>query len=302
MKEFVTIPATVLPKSHDLYSKQKAQKLLNVAAYCRVSGLSEEQHGSLTAQQTYYTDLINENSNWKNAGVYAETAPARNMKERTEFKKLLAKCRRGKVDVIMTKSVSRFSRNTVDALEVCKELRARDVEVVFEQEGMYLSDPATVMHLEFAFALAQEENRSKSLDIKHGIRQGLESGKSGYCNFTCYGYRKEGDTLVIDEVQAKVVRLIFGWKANGYSLGAISKELQKRKIPSPTGKETWSRETINKLLKNEKVCGNVMLQKTFVPDYLSGKQVKNNGECAKVMIKNNHVGIISVELFEQVNC
>lgn len=280
---------------------EQKEKKLNIAAYCRVSSDSDEQRKSLENQQTYYTKLIRENSSWRDAGVYVESETGKSMMKRREFKRLLTKCKKGEVDMIITKSVSRFSRNTMDALQVCRLLKILGVEVMFEQENLQLSNPQTTHALEIYFALAQEESRSKSVDIKMGIRQGFHNGTSGYQNFTCYGYKKGVDGLEIDPMQATVVKLIFNLRANGKSLSAIAEELKLREILSPTGKETWSRETINKLLRNEKVCGHVRLQKTYVDDFLDGKQRRNQGELEQVLIKNNHPYIIEDSLFFLVN-
>ena len=203
--------------------------------------------------------------------------------------------------MIITKSISRFSRNTIDALEVCRELRLLGIEVLFEKEGLRLSNPETMLNLEIACALAQEEIHSHSQNIKMGLRHGFEEGTSGYMDFICYGYIQGKNGLEINKKQAKVVRLIFEMRADGKSLGEISKALQKKKIPSPTGKSTWSRETINKLTRNEKYIGAVLLQKTYVEDYLQGKQIKNTGELQQVLVKNHHPAIVSAEIFNLVN-
>ena len=248
-KDVICIPATknIMGKEPEI--------ILNVAAYCRVSSQSDEQYGSLEVQRIYYTDFINENPQWNNVGVYAETGTGRSIKNRKEFKKLLTQCRKHKVDMIITKSMSRFSRNTIDALEACRELRLQGVEVLFEKENLRLSNPKTMPDLEIACALAQEEIRSHSQNIRMGIHHGFEQGTSVYMDFTSYGYIQGVDGLEIDEKQAEVVHMIFNMRANGKSLGDISKALQKKEIPSPTGRPTWSRETLSKILKNEKYVG-----------------------------------------------
>ena len=294
-REVYHINANKIPVMNDPSAVKK------IAAYCRVSHDNDDQYGSLESQVTYYTNLINETPMWENVGVYSEAGSGRSIAKRKEFKKLLAKCRKKKVDMIITKSISRFSRNTLDMLEVCFELRLLGVEVFFQKENMKLSSPDTLMHLEILSSFAQEEIRSRSQDIKLGVKHSFANGTSGYINFTCYGYQKGKNGLEINKKEAKVVVTIFDLRLKGYSLGGISKVLQKKKIPSPTGKEIWSRETLNKLLKNEKVCGNVILQKTYVEDYLQGNQIKNKGEMARYMVKNNHTPIISTELFNAVN-
>ncbi|SJZ52868.1 recombinase family protein [Anaerorhabdus furcosa] len=294
-KEVTFIPATKTIIGTEL------SQILNVAAYCRVSSQSDEQYGSLEVQKSYYTDYINDNPGWRNIGVYAETGTGRNIKKRAEFKKLLTKCRKHKVDMIITKSISRFSRNTIGALEVCRELRLLGVEVLFEKENLKLSDPETMMELEIACALAQEEIHSHSLNIKMGLRHGFQEGISGYMDFTCYGYKQGKNGLKIDKKQAKVIKMIFEMRADEKSLGEISKTLLKKKIPSPTGKPTWSRETLSKLLKNEKYIGVVLLQKTYVEDYLQGKQLRNDGQLQQVLVRNHHQAIVSEDMFYQIN-
>lgn len=150
-------------------------------------------------------------------------------------------------------------------------------------------------------AFAQEEIRSRSEDIKWGVKHGFQHGSSGYQNFTCYGYQKGENGLEINKKDAKVLKLIYDLRLQGNSLGEISKILRDKKILSPTGKDIWSRETLNKLLKNEKNCGDVMLQKTYVEDFLKGTQIKNKGQKARFLIKNNHQPIVSRELFNRVN-
>lgn len=273
-----------------------------VAAYCRVSSPSKEQHLSLETQITYFTAKITMNMIWKNVGVFADTATGRNMKERTEYKKLLAKCRAGKVDLILTKSISRFGRNSLDTIKVLRELYSRGVDVCFEQENIYLLDPAARHIIEIYSALAQNESENKSHSIKWGIQAGFEQGTSGYQNFACYGYRFDQveQQLAIVPEEAVIVRKIFDLRLQSYSYGKISAELAKEKVPSPMGKPIWSRECIRKMLCNEKYTGSVLLQKTYVEDLFTGKQKKNIGEMQKYLYKNNHEAIVPMEGFEMV--
>lgn len=273
-----------------------------VAAYCRVSSPSDEQELSLETQVTYYTDKIESYALWENAGVFADTATGRNMKQRIAFKKLLAKCRAGKVDLILTKSISRFGRNSLNTIKILRELRSLGVDAYFDQENIHLLDPAAQHIIEIYCALAQNESENKSHSIRWGIKAGFQTGTSGYQNFACYGYRfnKAKQTLVIVPKEAKIVRLIFDLRLQGYSYGKISDELQRRQIPSPTGKPIWNRECIRKMLCNEKYAGAVMLQKTCVEDFFTGKQKKNIGQLSRYLYKNNHKAIVSCEVFERV--
>lgn len=293
-RAIIHIPA----KPQDLPSIDRP---LRVAAYCRVSSPSEEQELSLETQVTYYTDKINGNPLWVNAGVFPDTATGRNTKERTAFKKLLAKCRIGKVDLILTKAISRFGRNSLDTIKTLRELCSRGVDVYFDQENIHLLDPTAQHAIEIYCALAQNESENKSHNIKWGINAGFKQGTSGYQHFSCYGYRfdKTQQTLVIIPEEAIAVRMIFDLRLQGYSYGKISAELAKQNIQSPTGKPIWSREGIRKLLCNEKYADAVMLQKTYVEDFFTGKQVKNAGELQRYLYKNNHEPIVSWEIFER---
>ncbi|MEG0835876.1 MAG: recombinase family protein, partial [Christensenellaceae bacterium] len=248
------------------------------------------------------TDKINGNTLWKNAGVFADTATGRNMKERTEFKKLLAKCRTGKVDFILTKSISRFGRNTLDSIKILRELLSRGVDVYFEQENICLLDLAAQHVIEIYCAMAQNESENKSHSIKWGFKAGFEQGTSGYQHFACYGYRfdEKGQTLVVVPEEAEVIRMIFGLRLQGYSYGKISAELARQDIQSPAGKPVWSRESIRKLLCNEKCAGAALLQKTYVEDFFTGKQKKNVGQLQRYLYKNNHEAIVPWEVFERV--
>lgn len=215
---------------------------------------------------------------------------------------MIRKCKNGKIDLILTKSISRFGRNTLDELRVLWDLRALGVDVYFEQENLWLHDQQVQMLITMYCALAQNESENMSRNIRWGIRQRFKNGTSGFAYFACYGYCQDrGGNLMIREAEAVVVREIFGLRAVGCSLGRISEWLNENGISSPTGKKCWSRETISKILRNEKYVGDVMLQKTFVDDLFEGKQVVNNGELDRVLIQNHHQGIIDRELFAQVN-
>lgn len=275
---------------------------LKVAAYCRVSSKYDAQLSSLENQAAYYMSFINSNSNWALAGIFADKSTARTMRRRTELQEMMRLCRNHQIDLILTKSVKRFSRNTLEFLEICYELKSLGVEVYFELENLYLSNPTSMLLLTIFAGLAQDESENLSADIRWGIRRGFEDGSSGFINRPCYGYRKSEDgILVICEPEAKVVRQIYHWRADGYSLREIAKLLFERNIPAPRGGKCWGVETLSKLLHNEKYTGNVMLQKTYVPDVLVGIQKRNNGQVAKYYVQNTHAGIVTREMFDKVN-
>ena len=275
---------------------------LRVAAYCRVSTDHEEQSSSLEMQERYYTKLIEQTPNWINAGIFSEKVSGLEVTKRQEFQKLLRCCRKGKIDLILTKSVSRFGRNTLDSLRALQELQILGVDVYFEAEKLWLHDRQMQVLMTAYVAFAQAESEGTSQSIRWGIKEGFRSGRSGYAEFVCFGYKQDDNgKLVIDEPDAKIVREIFEMRASGKSLGAISDWLYEQGVFSPTGKRRWSRETISKLLKNEKYTGDVLLQKTFVKDLFSGKQVKNVGERESFLYQDHHPAIITRDLFEKAN-
>ena len=282
--------------------KSATRAALRVAAYCRVSTEHEEQASSLDLQEQVYSQRIQATKGWRLVNVYKEYASGMRSDNRDEFLRMMQDCRKNKIDLILTKSFSRFGRNTLDMLKVLRELRELGIDVYFEKENLWLHEERmeTMMTVYCAFAQHESENMSKN--IRMGIRYGFQKGTSGYANFTCYGYSLgENGSLTIQEQEADVVKQVFAMRSQGQSLGNISDWLSEHNIPSPTGRERWSRETISKLLRNEKYTGDVLLQKTFVKDLFSGKQVKNIGQEQKVLICNHHPGIISRELFAKVS-
>lgn len=278
------------------------QKKYRVAAYCRVSTDHEEQDSSIELQEIYYSHLIQENPKWENAGIFSEKATGLDLKKRPVFQALMKQCKNGKVDLILTKSISRFGRNTLEMLRSLQMLQGLGVDVWFEKENLWLQERHLQLLLTIYCAFAQAESENMSQNIRWGIREGFRTGNSGYADFVCFGYKQgDGGKLVIDEIEAPIVRQIFEMRAAGESLGKISDWLYENRIASPSGRERWSRETISKLLKNEKYVGDVLLQKTFVEDLFSGRQIRNTGERDRYLIENHHPAILEKELFEQIN-
>lgn len=276
-------------------------KKTRVAAYCRVSRGGAEPEHSLKAQADFYKEMICSTPSFQFAGIYAEIASGLNIKRRPQFRKLLQDCKKGKVDLIFTKSVSRFARNTVDFLNAIRQLRSWGVDVYFENERILLGKERTDTAMSIYAAFMQDESIQKSDSIKWGLQAGFASGESKLANRICYGYMHDADgTLVPDPQKAEIVQLIFQLYLDGMSLSAISKELQKRHIPSPTGKETWTSRAIDKLLSNEKYTGTVLLQKTYVASPFTGEQEKNNGAYSRFLYENNHKEIVSQEIFQAV--
>lgn len=271
----------------------KAPQKLRVVAYCRVSTRAAEQQSSLMAQEHYYEDYIKQNPSWVFAGVYSDIGSGTRIKGRNRFKSLLSACKRGKIDMILTKSAHRFARNTVDALKTIRMLRRRNIDIYFEQEDIHSLYESSEFMLTLICARAQEESFSKSEDIKWGLRKSFENPDSKYYQRICYGYIHDQDgKLIVQEEQAKVVRLIYEMAALGICLAKISAYLEDMGILSPRGKKVWSKETLRKILSNEKYKGYVKLQKTFVKNYLEHQQIKNIGQLDIYQINNNHEAII----------
>ncbi len=272
-----------------------------VAAYCRVSTTNEEQATSLELQIAHYTNKINDNPNWDFAGVYYDAKSGLKSANRKGLNELLKRCNNGEVDIILVKSVSKFGRNLYESLLTLRHLKSIGVDVWCEQENIKLLECKSESEFSLVLLFAQIESETKSENIKFGINYGLKTGTSKLYNRICYGYTHDNEgNLIVDEIEAVIVRTIFDMYLEGYSFSGISKELLCHNIKSPTGKEKWSSETISKLLSNEKLTGDVLGQKTYVEDYLSGKQVKNNGEKDKYILRNHHEPIISKELFDKV--
>ena len=272
---------------------------LQVAAYCRVSTQAEEQSSSLESQIQYYTNKINGNPNWVCAGIYADTGSGMRTQERPAYLQLMKLCQQRKVDLILTKSISRFGRNTFDGIKAARKLQTLGIDLWFETEGLRSLDIESRTVMEILFAAAQMESESKSKDIKWGLQRSYRDVDSKTSHFVCYGYKHDWNGyLSICENEAEVVRLIFCLRIKGYSLRKISAELESRQILTPTGKSKWSAATLDKLLANEKYSGDVVLQKTFVTNLFSGKQVKNIGQRGQVLIENHHEAIVDRETWK----
>lgn len=273
--------------------RKKEPSLKKVAAYYRVSTKAQDQLDSLAAQEQYYKEQIDTNPSWQFAGIYSDVGSGTTIKGRKRLNALISVCRRGKVDMILIKSASRFARNTVDALKTIRMLRRWNVDIYFEAEDIHSLHENSEFLLTIICAQAQDESESKSADIKWGLQKSFMDPSSKYYHRKCYGYKHdEKEHLIIDEKEAEVVRLIFRMSKEGASLSQIAQTLQDQGIPSPRGKAVWSRETLRKILCNEKYFGSVALQKTFVINCLSHKQIKNIGQREQYEIFNNHKAII----------
>ena len=274
---------------------------LRVAAYCRVSTNHEEQESSLETQISYYGKLIAERENWQLVKIYAERASGTQLKKRSEFMQMIKACKQGKIDLILTKSISRFGRNTLDTLRTLYELFNLGVKVYFEKENLNNFDKEMRTMMGIYAGFAQEESKNMSDNIKWGIRERMREGKLCLNCTRFLGYDKdENGRLVVVESEAVIVRKIFELYLKGFGVRRIKKFLEENGIKTVTGKDVWSTSTIDRILSNEKYVGDVLMQKSFTEDFLTGKRKKNEGELAMYFIENDHEAIVSREIFESV--
>jgi site-specific DNA recombinase len=274
---------------------------VKVAIYCRVSTAHADQIESLKNQIHQYKQMVKRHIDWELVDVYADIKSGKNTTDRVEFQRMLSDCYDHKIDLIITKSVSRFGRNTVDILDVINKLRSLLVDVYFEVENINTSETSKTFLLSILEAVAQADSESKSQNIRWGIRRGFERGNSKFYNRKCYGYINASDgNIVIDEYQSKVVQKIYELYLNGYSILAIIRYLEEECIKSPTGKNHWSKRTIDTMLSNEKYTGNVLVGKTYGLEYPNNKRIINKGEFQKYLAMDCHFPIISQELFDKV--
>ncbi len=280
-------PATMLPK---IIIHRK------VAAYCRVSTQQEIQHHSLEAQREYYKKRITSNPGWEFVDIYADEVSGRNNQKMLDFQRLMEDCRAGKIDLILTKSISRLGRNTLQFLNACDELKQLNVDVFFEVEKLYLHNPKAVRLLTIYASVYQNESEVKSAYTCWGIRIWFANGSSAKANTPCYGYRRNKlGELEIVPTEAAVVQMIYALRHQGQSLRKIVVELKEKAILSPRGKAVWSVETVRRILQNEKYKGHVLLQKSYVSNFFTGKRTNNSGELPKYLFEGHHEAIITSE-------
>lgn len=274
-------------------------KLKRVAAYARVSVERGRTIHSYSAQVSYYNELIQKNPEWEFAGVYADLGiSGTGIEKRNDFKRLLQDCEEGKIDIILTKSVSRFARNTVDLLRVVRRLKELGVEVRFEKENINSLTGDGELMLSILASFAQEEVISTSNNIKWSIKKKFQNGKP-QCRYKIYGYRWDGDNLVIEPEEAKIVKLIFQMYLNKVSAERMEIELKEMGVIATNG-GYFNIGTIRDMLLNITYTGNLLLQKSYTPNPLVRRKVKNNGELPKYYVENNHEAIIPMEMFIQV--
>lgn len=277
---------------------QPQSKQIRVAAYCRVSTELEEQESSFEAQVSHYTEYINANPNWKLAGIYAdEGLSGTGTKKRERFNAMIKDCEDGKIDMVITKSISRFARNTLDCLQYIRKLKALNIPILFEKENINTMDASGEMLITIMASIAQQESQSISQNVRMGHQYRFQQGKP-LISGEFLGYRMSDDKsyLVINPDEAVLVRRIYRDFLNGRSASGIAKDLTAEGVKSPTGKDKWHCSCIIYMLKNEKYRGDLLLQKYYVKDFLTKQRVKNNGKYPKYYVENAHEPIVPREV------
>ena len=282
--------------------QQEDKPKLRVAAYCRVSTDSDEQATSSEAQVEHYTEFIQKNPEWEFAGIYADDGiSGTNTKNRDEFNRMIEDCEAGTIDMIITKSISRFARNTLDCLKYIRQLKDKNIPVFFEKEAINTMDAKGEVLITIMTSLAQQESQSLSQNVKLGLQFRYQNGQVQVNHNHFLGYTKDEEgNLVIDPEPAEVVKRIYREYLEGYSMDKIAKGLEADGILTGAGKTKWWTSTINKILRNEKYIGDALLQKTYTTDFLNKTRVKNNGIVPQYYVEGNHEAIIPKDIFLRV--
>ena len=291
----------IIPATKAKFNKTDQEKpKIKVAAYCRVSTDSDEQASSYEAQVAHYTSYISSNKDWINAGVYADDGiSGTSTKHREQFNKMIDECLNGNIEMVITKSISRFARNTIDCLKYIRLLKDKGIPVFFEKENINTMDSKGEVLITIMASLAQQESESLSQNVRIGLKYRYQEGivRTG----RIYGYDKdENKNLVINPEQAKAIRGMFQDYLDGDSCRKICKNLKDRGVKTMNGNTTWHPDTVRRILSNEKYMGDALLQKTYSKDVLNPRRITNNGELDQYYVSNSHEAIVSKEVFEAV--
>ena len=292
----------VIPAKEESAQELEKKKNLRVAAYCRVSTNSEEQLNSYENQKAYYTEKIMTNPDWTMVDVFAdEGKTGTSACKRKDFLRMIRQCRQGKIDMILAKSVSRFARNTVDTLNYTRELRSLGIPVIFEEQNINSIHPESEFLITIHGAFAQSESEDTSSRVRWGIQQSMRTGKANIQFKTLLGYKKgsDGEMVIVPE-QAETVKLIYEMYLSGKTLRSIKESLEARGLRNAAGTTEWTTSNLRTILSDEKYCGDVLRQKTFIRDCISKQVVKNTGQRPKYLIQNHHDAIIPREQFDAV--
>lgn len=290
----------IIPAKEESLQDQEKKKNLRVAAYCRVSTKKDEQLGSYENQKAYYTEKIMANPDWTMADIFAdEGITGTSACKRKDFLRMIRQCRKGKIDMILAKSVSRFARNTVDTLSYTRELRSMGIPVIFEEQNINSIYPESEFLITIHGAFAQSESEGISSRVKWGIRQSMRTGRANIQYKTLLGYEKGPDgEMVVNAEQAETVRKIYELYLSGQTLRNIKETLETGGFKNSAGTMEWTTSNLRTILSDEKYCGDVLLQKTFIQDCISKKVIKNTGQLPMYLIQNHHEAIIPRDRFD----
>lgn len=282
--------------------REEERPKLRVAAYCRVSTDSDEQATSYETQVEHYTSYIKKNPEWEFAGIFSDDGISGTYtKKREGFNKMIDECMDGKIDMIITKSISRFARNTLDCLKFIRQLKEKNIPVFFEKENINTMDAKGEVLLTIMASLAQQESQSLSQNVKLGLQYRYQNGQMSINHNRFLGFTKDEDGhLIVEPTEAEVVKRIYREYLEGASLQQIGKGLEADGILTGAGKKKLRPETLHKILKNEKYIGDALLQKTYTVDFLNKKRVKNKGIVPQYYVENSHEAIIPREIFMRV--
>ena len=275
---------------------------LRVAAYCRVSTDSDEQAGSYEVQVQHYTEYISRNKDWELAGIYTDDGiSGTNTKKREGFNGMIEDCMAGKIDMVITKSISRFARNTIDCLRYVRQLKEKNIAIIFEKENINTLEASGELLLTIMASLAQQESASLSQNVKLGLQFRYQEGKVQVNHNHFLGYTKDEEgNLIVDEDEAAIVRRIFREYLEGASFRDIANGLERDKIKTGGKKYKWHLSTIQGILQNEKYMGDALLQKTITTDFIEKTRIKNDGTVPQYYVKDSQEAIIPRDIFVQV--
>ena len=274
---------------------------IRVAAYCRVSTDGDEQLGSFESQKLYYEQKIADNPEWVNAGIFADEAiTGTKTDKRNGFQEMIARCQNGEIDMILTKSISRFARNTVDTLNYVRMLKDKNIAIFFEKENINTLDMNGELLLTIMSSLAQQEVESLSQNVKIGLQMKMKRGEMvGFNGCFGYDYDPETKTLSVNEDEAQTVRMIYDMYLQGYGTTTIAKRLIELGIKNKKGEVSWHTHGVMGIIKNEKYKGDILLGKTFTTDPISKRRLANFGEENQYYIRDHHEPIVSREIWDE---
>ena len=303
MREVQVLQATkTAPNSRGRNNNYAVQiDRIRVAAYCRVSTDGDEQLGSFESQKLYYEEKIRKNKEWAMAGIFADEAiTGTKIDKREGFQEMIRKCLNGEIDMILTKSISRFSRNTPDTIKYVRMLRDKNIAIMFEKENINTLDMNGEMLLTILSSLAQEEVESLSSNVKMGLQMKMKRGELvGFNGCFGYDYHQDTKTITVNETEAETVRLIYDMYLQGNGCGTIAKRLVELGIKNKRGTVEWHDHGVMGMIKNEKYKGDVLLGKTFTVDPISKRRLANMGEENQYYIRDHHEAIVSREIWDK---